>query len=432
MNRRIFSVLMVLVLLLCACRAVETDRKTDAYCFFFPAAKVSASGGALCSTEQSASLFTSAPDALLQAYLQAAPPKDALPLLPEQWTLSSVQTDAATLSLTFTGSPADSLRQSLTCACLAKTLLQSDTLLRISFMLPGSSAPLILSESDVLLRDTAMLPQQEMLVLYLPDEMQRYLRQEVRTVEAMENTDKPRRIMELLLDGQSNSCIPAGTTLLNIGVENGICTVDLSSEFVQEMQPSFYTERMAIYSIVNSLTELPEITTVDFWVAGAPLDSLHFMKLSTGVLRDKQLIASPFDGGILNTTLYLTCADSGLLVGIPANLTRSEGLSEPELLFRALTQTEGLNGITSCIPHGTQLLSVRLEGGSCILDLNAEFLDGCSSADGERLAVRAVIATMCNLAEIRNVYILVEGLEPSYRDHSLQNLHQTQPDWFAS
>ena len=65
------------------------------------------------------------------------------------------------------------------------------------------------------------------------------------------------------------------------------------------------------------------------------------------------------------------------------------------------------------------------------MDLTGEFLGGCADAQQEAYAVRSVVATMCALPEIQSVEILVEGLEPSYRDSSLALVHQVEEDWLA-
>ena len=84
-----------------------------------------------------------------------------------------------------------------------------------------------------------------------------------------------------------------------------------------------------------------------------------------------------------------------------------------------------------CIPAGTKLLSLRLENGTCTVDLTGEFLEGCTDAQEEAYAVRSVIATMCALPEIDSVEILVEGLEPSYCDGSLALAHRIEAAWLA-
>ncbi len=60
--------------------------------------------------------------------------------------------------------------------------------------------------------------------------------------------------------------IPEGTQLLNISKADGICTVDFNDRFFDKI-PNV-NENIVIYSIVNSLVELPNIHKVQFTING--------------------------------------------------------------------------------------------------------------------------------------------------------------------
>ena len=60
--------------------------------------------------------------------------------------------------------------------------------------------------------------------------------------------------------------IPEGTTLLNVSTKEGICYVDFNEKFLDKL-PNI-TDKIAIYSIVNTLVELPvlDINKVQFTI----------------------------------------------------------------------------------------------------------------------------------------------------------------------
>jgi germination protein M len=60
--------------------------------------------------------------------------------------------------------------------------------------------------------------------------------------------------------------IPEGTTLLNVNTREGICYVDFNEKFMEAV-PEVSPE-LTIYSIVNSLVELPDINKVQFQING--------------------------------------------------------------------------------------------------------------------------------------------------------------------
>jgi hypothetical protein len=48
------------------------------------------------------------------------------------------------------------------------------------------------------------------------------------------------------------------------------------------------------------------------------------------------------------------------------------------------------------------------------------------------MAVREIVASLSALPEVETVDLLVEGLEPNYRDDSLQAVHTARNYWFVS
>jgi len=58
--------------------------------------------------------------------------------------------------------------------------------------------------------------------------------------------------------------IPDGTVLLNVSTSDGICTVDFNEKFLDKL-PNV-SEEVTIYSVVNSLVELPDINKVKFTI----------------------------------------------------------------------------------------------------------------------------------------------------------------------
>lgn len=436
MKNRLFCVLLAVALLLCACKEADSQKAGAEFLFYYPAQAVSyGEDGAFCSQGAGFDFTAVDPVELLTRYFSSLPPENGASPLPASWSLGSVVLQDATAEIVLHGRSADALDRSLCATCIAMTLLQLDTVQRVSITMPGADVPLILSENDIFLHDTGMLPQEEMLTLYYPDAQRRYLVRETLSVEAMDNAEKPAYIVSQLLAGrergQLTSCIPDGTVLLGVSLENGVCTVDLSSEFLNDLEQSYAAERMAVYSIVNSLTELPDITTIDLWVAGAPVERLYRMELLSGISRDESLISVPASKDLLDITLYPTCGGDGLLVSVPQLLPLDDEHTNAELLLNALLTFEGTNGLQNCIPTGTKLLSLRIENGNCVVDLTREFLDGCTNAEEETLAVRSIVATMCSLAEINAVEILVEGIEPTFRDETLGAIHRPAEHWIA-
>lgn len=85
--------------------------------------------------------------------------------------------------------------------------------------------------------------------------------------------------------------LPTGTTLLSASVMDGVATIDLSPEFKKNFNGGSAGELMTIYSIVNSLTSLSNIQSVQFLLDGKKEDGiLGNLDTSVPVERDNSLI----------------------------------------------------------------------------------------------------------------------------------------------
>ncbi len=410
---------LILLLFLTAC--APNNREEPSFVLYFPNEQT-ASFAEMPFSADGLSLKT-----LVEEYCKAQPPRYAEPAIPEQWQLQEATCEGGIATVIFQGNAVSSLRTNTAAACLLQTLVQLSDVETLRLQAPGHE-PIVLTGDDLLLNDSGMLPQKESIVLYLPDDSGRFLLRQTQTVEAVEAADKPGYILKQLLESAS-SCIPTGTKLLNISIEHEICTVDLSSEFLHNMNPSYHCERLAVYAIVNSLSELSEIKTVDIWIEGAPLEELKFMQLSNGLSRDENLI-SPTSEAYLDVTLYASC-DGKSLVKVPQTAEISDTKTTEETVLDALLSFTSLDGAESPIPEGTKHLSVLREGNNCIVDLTEEFLQGCRDSQQEMLAVQSVVATMCNIPGISSVEILIEGLEPDYSVAWLKNFTKPQEEWFC-
>lgn len=119
---------------------------------------------------------------------------------------------------------------------------------------------------------------------------------EIRYIPASESKEDIYSVIirELLKDPVSDTLkrvIPEGTSLLNnVIVEKGTASVDLSKDFVDKIANDANTQNLAVYSIVNTLTELKEIDRVKILVQGKSLASLGQVRIDGQLARNTALI----------------------------------------------------------------------------------------------------------------------------------------------
>lgn len=109
--------------------------------------------------------------------------------------------------------------------------------------------------------------------LYFADNSGKLVAEE-RIIEVKQSLTLENQIVEQLIAGPERSTlsptIPPSTQIKDIKTEEGICYVNLTQTFIRNTSPS--TEKITIYSIVNSLTELDNVNRVQFLIEGEKLN----------------------------------------------------------------------------------------------------------------------------------------------------------------
>lgn len=130
------------------------------------------------------------------------------------------------------------------------------------------------------------------ITLYFSDYQAEYTVAETRKVEIKGSIEET--VFEELKKGPENKelygVIPEGTRLLSIQTEDGVCTVDLSEEFVSNQPGGTAAETISINSIVNTLTELEHIDSVQFRIEGNVREVLIHHALDRPIKRNENVI----------------------------------------------------------------------------------------------------------------------------------------------
>ena len=104
------------------------------------------------------------------------------------------------------------------------------------------------------------------IMLYFASADGESLRAYQQTVEISNTTSLPRLVVESLIAGPEEDgymeTLSDEVKIRNILVKDGICYVDLSDEFYDTSNP--LRNDIIVYSVVNSLVELPNVTKVQF------------------------------------------------------------------------------------------------------------------------------------------------------------------------
>lgn len=116
--------------------------------------------------------------------------------------------------------------------------------------------------------------------LYFQNKETKELQVETRLLDSKELLDNPySKLINLLLEGTTletlESTIPKETKLIGAVLENDCVIVNLSKEFLENQTGDEFAKSNAIYSIVNTMTELKEVSSVKFLIEGSEVEELQ-------------------------------------------------------------------------------------------------------------------------------------------------------------
>ena len=182
---------------------------------------------------------------------------------------------------------------------LVKTLCELPGIDRVEITvegspITGSSGKALgpISENDLIFSEDENATQ-KYVTLYFADEMGEKLIAVRRRAQIVDNSIEKTILKELINGPGSDDCyatIPQGVEVLSVETKENICFVNFSKEFADNIGGGSSASTMAIYSVVNSLTELDEIEKVQFLIDGEKTEWLGEYDVSEPFERDESFI----------------------------------------------------------------------------------------------------------------------------------------------
>ncbi|MCI8299190.1 MAG: GerMN domain-containing protein [Lachnospiraceae bacterium] len=194
---------------------------------------------------------------------------------------------------------AENVEEVLCRAAIVRTLIQAKGVECISFYV--GDAPLVDQEGTPVGLMTAEsfienpgeqinTIQTASITLYFSNKAGNGLVKEVQEIHYSSNISLEKLVMEQLLKGpqgkKGRTAIPDGTKLVGVSVLDGVCFVNLSEGFLNQNYD--VAEQVVIYSITNSLAELPDINKVQISVNGDS-NIVYREKMDLGVAYERNL-----------------------------------------------------------------------------------------------------------------------------------------------
>jgi germination protein M len=327
----------------------------------------------------------------------------------ESWTLEN---GLLTMTLSPAFLDAADMEQTITAFCAALTMCQIDGVEAITLISDGQTLFSGLAPADALLNDTDTDPYVRQLRLYFADGDGRYLVSEYHSLTLDEDTSPERYVVEELLRGPNNgelqSALPSGTTLLSCTTVDGLCTVDLSQEFYDNRPTTALGERLAIYSLVDSLTALSVVDQVSILVAGQPLDTYVYCSLAQPLTWYGEAVGPVSTAkGEFDADLYLVLPGGETIAALPFRITETDYESRTEAVLTTLLNSAE-PGYPALFSGSTSVTDVILQGSVCTIDLSESFFASLPE-QARSAAIQSIAATLCGLSEIDTVRFTMGG-----------------------
>ena len=175
----------------------------------------------------------------------------------------------------------DPIREILVRAAFVKTLIQVPNVQSVMFTVEGEE--LVDRAGDVVgsmngdsfidtRGDGINSYQYGSLSLYFASQEGNQLVREMRNVHYSSNTTLEKMVVEQIIKGPANTklkaVVPPETKILNVQVEDGVCTVNFDGTFNQDPEDASVGVEVSIYSIVNALFDNCKVKEVRIQIEG--------------------------------------------------------------------------------------------------------------------------------------------------------------------
>ena len=151
-----------------------------------------------------------------------------------------------------------------------------------------------ISASDINLETEEYRSEMRKVKLYFADSSGEKLVGQTRTIKITDQQPIEQYIINELIKGAKDkkmkSLLSKETVLVSVDVEENICYLNFKSNFLTDNKGNEQHEKLVIYSIVNSLTELQTIARVQFYMDGKRVSNFGNVRIKDYIERNTAII----------------------------------------------------------------------------------------------------------------------------------------------
>jgi germination protein M len=207
--------------------------------------------------------------------------------------------------------------------------------------------------------------------------------------------------------------LPMGTKILGAVIkDDGLAIVDFSKEFLNFSSDK--AEELGIKAVVYTLTEFPNIKSVEIRVEGKKIEEMpKGTEVGSGLKRTEinlQAIENPGEKLSKVVVYYHKKGSGAYSYFVPVTKLVSGFENSAEAAISALLEgpTDG-SSLNNPFPEGTQLLGVQVNDGMAYVNFSEQILSKQGDKAAENAMIKAVTLTLKEFPEVSKAKIFVNG-----------------------
>lgn len=219
--------------------------------------------------------------------------------LPADVSISSASLSGKTVDLIISDSYGEltGMEKTIVDSCVTLTMCSIPGVDKVSIHTLNEPSSSVFTTEDFLLRDTEAGPESAEIRLYFALPEENLMASEYRSVAVSEDVSPERRILEELLKGPKSeklrAVLPSNTVVPpSVYTQEGVCTVTFASGFLSGIIEDASAVRLAVYSVVNSLTCLSTVDSVQIVIQNDDSHMLGALDISRPLTRRPSMIGS--------------------------------------------------------------------------------------------------------------------------------------------
>ncbi len=233
------------------------------------------------------------------AALSETPENEALQSpLPEGVTILDAELKGNTVTVYMNSAYLDvsGIDKTISDACVTLTMCSIKDVDFVSICVGNEMVEQSLSAEDFLLFNNIISSNRAQVRIYFPKASEKVLGSEYKTISFNDENSAERGILDALFEGPSGSdlkrAFPIGTIVMSVYTLDGVCSVSLSGIAPDDGSMTADDAKLAVYSIVNSLTSLSGIKAVQILINGKETQYLWGFDISRPFSRNEGIIGS--------------------------------------------------------------------------------------------------------------------------------------------